>query len=189
MKYAVLLALSILLLGCAGGARPREADSSASPGGPADVAVVTASELRRLYGQTSYDNPFLAPKSAIGRKSVDFIVLRLTVVGPAELELLQAEAANQAGEVCASFYPQKKFAELAMFLSGPSADNLYKQNQIGWHYLPSDKRVRVRSGSHPYLLVLVGKPPFPETVTVRVRLLVGADEQRFEIPMTFEQKK
>jgi hypothetical protein len=189
MKHAALLACSIVLFGCAGGARSREADSSASAGEPVAVAVVPASELRALYGRTFDDNPFLVPKSMVTRKSVDFIVLRLTVAGPAEMQLLQADAADEAGETCATFYAKREFTELAMILSGPSSDNLYKQNEIGWYYLPSEERVRVRAGSHPYLLVLVGKPPFPKTVMVRVRLLVGADEHRFEIPVTFEQKK
>ncbi len=187
MKYIALLVFSSVLLGCAGGARSRQAEPSASPG-EATVTMVSGSELRAQYGRTFEDNPFLVPKSIATRKSVDFIVLRLTVAGPAELELLQAEAVDESGAACAKFYPKREFTELALFLSAPTMDNMTKQNRIDWYYLPSGKSVRVRAGSHPYLLVLVGKPPFPKTVTARVRLLLGAEERSFDVPVNLETK-
>lgn len=182
MKYAAFLALSLILLGCAGGARPLPEASSGSSAASVTVTVVPAGDLRRQYGRSTMENPFLSPKAMITRKSMAFFVLRLEIAGPSELELQQAEATDETGKTLASFYTKSEFMDLAEFLSGPS-ESPDRQNKINWHYLPS-KKVQVRSGAHSYLLVLVGKPPFPETLAIRVRLLVDGEEKSFEFPVT-----
>jgi len=182
MRYAALLTLCLVLLGCAGGARPLPEASSGSSPAAVSAMVIPAVELRRQYGQSALDNPFLSPKAMITRKSVAFFVLRLEVTGPAEVELLEAEAADESGKAMASLYSKREFQDLAKFLSGP-AESPDRQNKIQWHYLPSGK-VQVRSGTHSYLLVLVGKPPFPDALAIRVRLLVDGEERSLELPVT-----
>jgi hypothetical protein len=169
----------LAMLGCAGGARAQKADSPAFAEDRVSLTVVPRKELRRKYGSTMFENPFLAPKPLITRRAFEFIVLRLTAVGKTELVLLQAEAVDQAGRVWASFYPRDEFADLSLSFTEQAEDNTDKKNQIGWYYLPSE-RMQVPSGSHSYLLALVGEYPFPETVTVRVRLRVGGEEKSFE---------
>jgi hypothetical protein len=189
MKFAALVFfLLVVLLGCAGGANPRSGVSVGSSGEPVSVTIVPPREVRLQYGRSFDDNPFLSPKSLITRKSVEFIVLRLEVTGERELELLEADAVDESGAIWASFYTKRDFTELALFLSAPSMDNTTKRNKIDWYYLPSGK-VRVRSGSHSYLLVLVGKPPFPESLTARVKLLLGTEELDFEVPVTMPETK
>jgi len=170
------------LLGCAGGGRPQEEGLSGLPEEPVTVAVIPVRELRSQFGRASSENPFLTPKPLIRRKPVDFIVLRLKVLGATELELLQADAVDEAGKIFASFYPKNKFVDLVKFYSRHEQDAMTKTNKIGWYYLPA-QRMRVPSGSHSYILVLVGKPPLPEKVIARVRLLVANEEKSFEIPV------
>jgi hypothetical protein len=184
--YAAAMAILLVLLGCVGGGRPREEGSSGLPAEPVTVAVISARELRSQFGHSFSENPFLSPKHLITRKSVEFIVLRLKVLGPTELELLQADAVDEAGKIRALFYPRAKFTDLAKFFSAQEQDNMTKTNKIGWYYLPAE-RMRVPSGSRSYLLVLVGKHPLPEKVIARVRLRVGNEEKSFEIPVNIAE--
>jgi hypothetical protein len=180
--YTMVMALLLVLLGCAGGARPQEEGPSGLPEEPVTVAVISVRELRSQFGHSFSENPFLSPKHLITRKSFDFIVLRLKVPGATELELLQADAVGETGKICASFYPRNKFTDLAKFFSAQERDIMTKTNKIDWYYLPAE-RMRVPSGSRSYLFVLVGKHPLPEKVIARVRLRVGNEEKFFEIPV------
>jgi hypothetical protein len=178
--YAAAMAYFWVMLGCAGGGRPQEQVPSGLPAEPVTVAVVSASDLRSQFGRTSSENPFLSTKHLIPRKSVDFIMLRLKILGPTELELLQADAVDVAGKICASFYPKDKFTDLVKFYSAQERDIMTKTNKIGWYYLPAE-RMRVPSGSRSYLIALVGK--LKENITARIQLRVGNEEKYFEIPV------
>jgi hypothetical protein len=169
------------LLGCLDtGAVPEQGN----PADPVSVAVVSGKELRAKYGSSFRDNPFILSKPTIAQKTYDFVVLRLVIsaASPTDMELLQADAVDGTGAVCADSYDRARFTDLAMQFSGPYMDNAAKSNRIVWYYLPS-ARLRVPTGNHVYLVVLVGTHPLPETVTARVRVLWAGEEKSFELPV------
>jgi len=176
---ASILGILLAVLGCAGAGRAKVAESPEFLEEPVTVTLVPGKELRKQYGYAPEENPFISPKPLITRKLYDFIVLRFKAVGVTELELLQADAVDEAGSICASFYPREEFTKLSLFLGRQEPDDTTSTNKIGWYYLPK-KKMSVPSGSHSYLLAIVGKHPLPETVTVQVRLRVGGEEKSFE---------
>jgi hypothetical protein len=180
------LAAAMVLSGCLSSGPDSEA--AVSPADPVAVSLVSGRDLRARFGQTFANNPFLSPKPTILEKADDFIALELKVAAGAgaDLEVVRAEAVDEKGSVCASFYNREKFTDLAMVLSGPYMDNASKKDKIGWYYLPALK-MRVPSGTHSYIMVLVGKHPLPETLSARVEVRLDEQEKSFEIPVTLAE--
>jgi hypothetical protein len=190
MKNTIRL-LTALVVALVLGACSSTGSAGSRPAGSdfASVSLLTMREIRSEFGSSFADNPFFFPTSFLIQQSTDYLVLKLAVdtAAPAALAVLQAEAVDAAGKVRATPFDRASFRKEAEGLSAQVMNQDSRRNKIEWYYLPS-LNLSVAAGSHRYVLVLGGAHPFPEDLTVVVRLTLNGVEQDFTLGVPEKQK-
>ncbi len=177
---ALAAAITLGAAGCAttGGAAVPLSDS-------VSAALLSPKQVQAAYGYSFSQNPFFAPGPSIMPTYYDFLVVKLTIsaTGATNFDLLQAKAKDLDGTVRASYANREEFTRYVDQVSMPSSSSAtLRHDKVGWYYLPADK-FEVKRGVHSYVIVLIGKHPIGNNVTIDLMYSLAGNIQSFQIPV------
>ncbi len=178
--FAFVASISLAAVGCAstGGASLPLTDS-------VSAALLSPKQVQSDYGYSFSQNPFVAPGPSILPTYYDFLVVRLTISATAatEFELLKAKAEDLDGATRASYANREEFTHYIDQVSMPATSSAtMRHDKVGWYYLPADK-FQVKPGRHSYVIVLIGKHPIGNNVTIDLLLSLAGNIQSLQIPV------
>lgn len=190
-KRRLILAIAAsvsLLASCAGTGKGPQAgvstEAALESGGSVTLAVLATPEIKSLYGSDPQVNPFIVKYSVIGVRSLDYLVVRLTIDTPSKItaELVEAAAIDESGEVRTKTFDMTGFKEEAAALAPMIENQTGREGTIRWNYIPKGA-FTVNPGKHSWVVVLRGSHPLPPSLTIRVRGLINGSPQEMELPI------
>jgi len=172
--------LSLIAVGCAttGGA-------SASLTNSVSAVLLSPKQVRSDYGYSFSQNPFIAPGPSIMPTYYDFLVVKLTIsaASDSEFALLKAKAEDMDGTTRATYANREEFTGFIDKLSLPDSPSAtMRRDKVGWYYLPAEK-FQVKRGHHSYAVVLIGKHPIGNNVTIDLMVSLAGNIQSLQIPV------
>jgi hypothetical protein len=186
--FSFLMLLTVALAGCV---TTNEAKTQGvtmkvpvAGNGIVSVSLLTKADVRTIYGYDPAADPFVLSGGVILRNTTDYVLLRLTFESTASLsvEVVQTEAVNEKGVAKVVAFTKESFTEEADSLSHQIQNQGPRHSAIQWNYLPG-YRFSVDKGTHSYMVVLGGDHPFPDSLTIQVRLLVNGEPVSVDIPL------
>lgn len=188
LRYVALgilaASLSLFAAACAttGGAAPAGGGELTNT---VSAVLLSTKQVQSQYGYSFTDDPFIAPGPSILPTYYDFLVVRLTIGATKESEfhLAEAKAEDIEGTVRADYANRAEFThyvDQASMQGTPSAT--MRHDKVGWYYLPKD-RFQVKRGWHSYLIVLIGKHPIGNNVTINLVTSLGGKIQSIQLPV------
>ena len=160
------------------------AEAALGDGSSVTLAVLNSSEIRSLYGSDPQVNPFIITYSHIGQRTLDYLVVRLTIDARSGLsaELVDAAAVDESGTIRSMAFDRSGFIEEAMALAPMIENQARREDTIRQNYIPAGS-FTVNKGKRSWVIVLRGSHPFPPSLRVRVRGLINGTLQEMELPL------
>lgn len=160
------------------------AEAALEDGTTVSLAVLSSAEIRQAFGSDPEVNPFIIKYSLIGARSIDYLVLRLTIDTPSPLtvELIDASAVDGAGTVRTKTFDRRGFIEEAAALAPMIENQARREETIRRNYVP-EGAFSAKPGKHSWVIVLRGSHPLPPSLTIRVRGLVNGTMQEMTLPL------
>lgn len=148
------------------------------------LAVLSGPEVKSQFGSDPGANPFIVKYSVIGERSIDYLVLRLTIESPSPLaaELVDAAAVDAGGTVRTRAFDRRSFIEEAAALAPMIENQARREETIRRNYIPTGA-FSAKAGRHSWVIVLRGSHPMPPGLTVRVRGLLNGTLQEITVPL------
>ena len=114
-------------------------EAALESGGSITLAVLATPEIKSLYGSDPRVNPFIVKYSVIGVRSLDYLVVRLTIDTPSKLtaELVEAAAIDESGKVRTKTFDMTGFKEEAASLAPMIENQTGREGTIRWNYIPN----------------------------------------------------
>ncbi len=184
---AGLLAL-LLLSGCVSTSNAPtvgvSAEAALEDGTEVRLAVLSGAEIKSQFGSDPEVNPFIIKYSVIGTRSIDYLVLRLTIDTPSPLaaELVEAAAVDAGGAVRTRTFDRRSFTEEAAALAPMIENQARREETIRRNYIPTGA-FSVKAGKHSWVIVLRGSHPLPPSLTIRVRGLLNGTLREITLPL------
>lgn len=132
----------------------------------------------------------LNPYTNVGmliRRPDDFLVLRvmMTTNRPLTFEIASLDAYDAGGQKIATFNDRRIFLEHLKKWTTDPADFTRLEGEVNRTYLPYGT-LRFRSGKRGYILVLIGKHPMPQAVTLRGLAFIDNSTTDFEVTLPID---
>ena len=148
------------------------------------LAVLGGKEVKALFGSDPEVNPFIIKYSMIGARSLDYLVVRLTIdTGAAmSVELVDAAAVDESGTIRSTAFDRSRFIEEAAALAPMIENQARREDTIRQNYIPAGS-FTVNKEKRSWVIVLRGSHPFPPSLRVCVRGLINGALQEMELPI------
>ncbi len=160
------------------------AEAALEDGTKVVLAVLSGAEIRQAFGSDPEANPFIIKYSIVGTRSVDYLVVRLTIDTPSPLtaELIDVSAVDGTGTVRTRTFDRSDFIEEAAALAPMIENQARREEAIRRNYIPAGT-FSVKPGKHSWVIVLRGSHPLPPSLTIRLRGLLNGTMQEMTLPL------
>ena len=150
---------------------------------PLTVKLLSKKEVTSSFGVESTKNPYQVPFRLLPKNPFSFVVLKLTLLNdaPVQLKVLEAHILDKENNALGNYYSLEQMKSFWNIYSLPDEiDFLY--DKLDKSYLISDDS-SFRAGKHnKFFVIAVRKVPLPDEYVVRVVISIDSIETVFEIP-------